>query len=319
MSEHNLANREGQRVPEVSFRIRRNDEWATVTSDDIFSRKNVVVFSLPGAFTPTCSSTHLPRFNELAPVFKAQGIDAIVCVSVNDPFVMEEWGRDQEAENVFLLPDGNGQFTEQMGLLVDKSDLNFGKRSWRYSMLVRDKVIEKMFIEPDEAGDPFKVSDADTMLAYLNPNASKPDQVAILTREGCSFCAKAKRLLAEAGIAPEAVEYINYHGTATELNDRIETSAVKKVFGSRAASVPVVSIKGAIGHLLGAAGAVEAITSALSAMHDQVPPTRNYQEPDPECDLDYVPDVARAMPVRTVLSNSFAFGGSNACVAIGKA
>jgi peroxiredoxin len=116
VSERNLANREGQRVPEVSFRIRRQGEWATVTSDELFAHRSVVVFSLPGAFTPTCSSTHLPRFNELAPAFKAQGIDAIVCVSVNDPFVMEEWGRDQEAQNVFLLPDGNGQFTEQMGL-----------------------------------------------------------------------------------------------------------------------------------------------------------------------------------------------------------
>ena len=194
-----LPNREGQLVPAVTFRLRRNGEWATVTTDDIFAGKNVVVFSLPGAFTPTCSSTHLPRFNELAPAFEEQGIDSIVCISVNDPFVMEEWGKDQEADNIFLLPDGNGDFTEKMGLLVDKSDLNFGKRSWRYSMLVRDRKIEKMFLEPQEPGDPFKVSDADTMLKYLNPGAKKPDQVAILTREGCAFCAKAKRKLSEAG------------------------------------------------------------------------------------------------------------------------
>ena len=232
MSERNLTHREGQRVPEVSFRIRRKGEWATVTSDDIFSGKNVVVFSLPGAFTPTCSSTHLPRFNELAPAFKAQGIDAIVCVSVNDPFVMEEWGRDQEAQNVFLLPDGNGKFTEQMGLLVDKSDLNNGKRSWRYSMLVRDKVIEKMFIEPDEPGDPFKVSDADTMLAYLNPNASKPDQVAILTRDGCSFCAKAKHLLADAG----------YDFAEVPLPHTIRTKALGAI--ASAATVPQVFLNG---------------------------------------------------------------------------
>src|SRR4029079_6743815 len=157
-----LQNREGTRVPDVSFRIRRNGEWATVTTDELFARKNVVVFSLPGAFTPTCSSTHLPRYNELAPVFKAQGIDTIVCISVNDPFVMEEWGKDQEAENVLLLPDGNGAFTEAMGLLVDKSELNFGKRSSRYSMLVGDKKTEKMFLEPQKEGDPFEVSDADT-------------------------------------------------------------------------------------------------------------------------------------------------------------
>src|SRR4029078_12731236 len=123
---------------------------------------------------------------------KKVGIDSIVCVSVNDPFVMQEWGKDQEAENVILLPDGNGAFTEGMGMLVDKSDLNFGRRSWRYSMLVRDKKIEKMFIEPQKEGDPFEVADADTMLGYLDPGAKKPDQVAILSREGCVFCARAK-------------------------------------------------------------------------------------------------------------------------------
>jgi len=200
MAQDQLQTREGRQVPQVSFRVRRNGEWATVTTDEIFGNRDVVVFSLPGAFTPTCSSTHLPRYNELAPVFGQQGIDEIVCISVNDPFVMEEWARDQEAGNVFLLPDGNGEFTEKMGMLVDKSDLNFGRRSWRYSMLVRNKHIEKMFVEPQEPGDPFKVSDADTMLDYLNPKAVRPDQVAILTREGCSFCARAKASLRDAGI-----------------------------------------------------------------------------------------------------------------------
>jgi len=88
---HLFPNREGERVPDVSLRVRRNGEWATLTSADLFAGKNVVVFSLPGAFTPTCSSTHLPRYNELAPAFKDAGIDAIVCISVNDPFVMEAW------------------------------------------------------------------------------------------------------------------------------------------------------------------------------------------------------------------------------------
>jgi len=199
MTDPTLASKEGQTVPDVAFRIRRNDEWATVTTEELFKGKNVIVFSLPGAFTPTCSSTHLPRYNELAPAFVEAGIDTIVCVAVNDPFVMEEWGKDQEAENVLLLPDGNGSFTEAMGLLVDKSDLNFGKRSWRYSMLVRDRRIEKMFIEPQKPGDPFEVSDADTMLDYLAPGTKRPDQIAILTRAGCPFCAKAKTMLDEAG------------------------------------------------------------------------------------------------------------------------
>ncbi len=164
-----LQNHEGQRVPDVTFRVRRDNDWKNVTTDELFAGKTVVVFSLPGAFTPTCSSTHLPRYNELAPAFFASGVDSIVCMSVNDAFVMNEWAKDQEADNITLVPDGNGEFTAGMGMLVDKSDLGFGKRSWRYSMLVRDGVVEKMFIEPEKAGDPFEVSDADTMLAYVEP------------------------------------------------------------------------------------------------------------------------------------------------------
>ena len=197
---HALPNREGQTVPDVTFRIRRNNDWATVTTDDLFAGKNVIVFSLPGAFTPTCSSTHLPRYNELAPAFTKAGIDSIVCVSVNDPFVMEEWGKDQEAENVHPPARRQRRLHRGDGLLVDKSDLNFGKRSWRYSMLVRDKKIEKMFLEPQKPGDPFEVSDADTMLDYLAPGMKRPDQIAILTREGCPFCAQAKKMLDEAGL-----------------------------------------------------------------------------------------------------------------------
>ncbi len=90
--------------------------------------------------------------------------------------MIEEWGKDQEAENVLLLPDGNGAFTEAMGLLVDKSDLNFGKRSWRYSMLVRDKPVEKMFLEPNKPGDPFEESDAETMLRYLDTRVRCPSR-----------------------------------------------------------------------------------------------------------------------------------------------
>src|SRR5262245_28681940 len=190
-----LTNHEGQRVPQVTFRTRANSEWRSVTTDDLFGGKTVVVFSLPGAFTPTCSSTHLPRYNELAPAFFDNGVDSILCVSVNDTFVMNEWAKDQEADNIILVPDGNGAFTEGMGQLVDKSGLGFGKRSWRYSMLVKDGVVKKMFIEPNKPGDPFEVSDADTMLHYVNPKAKTPDQVAIFTREGCGFCAKAKQLL----------------------------------------------------------------------------------------------------------------------------
>lgn len=195
-----LQNREGHRVPKIRFKARKDDEWTSFSSDDLFAGKTVVVFALPGAFTPTCSSSHLPRYEELAPAFRANGVDAIVCVAVNDPFVMEQWAKDQGCEQVTMVPDGNGSFTEGMGMLIDKSDLGFGKRSWRYSMLVNDGVIRKMFIEPDKPGDPFEVSDADTMLHYINASAKPPDQVAIFTREGCEYCAKAKALLTEHGV-----------------------------------------------------------------------------------------------------------------------
>jgi glutaredoxin-like protein len=196
----NLADRTGQNVPNVVFRTRRDHEWVDVTSDEIFKGKTVVVFALPGAFTPTCSSTHVPRYNQLAPTLKRHGVDEVVCISVNDAFVMNEWRTEQKAWNLTFLPDGNGDFTRGMGLLVPKEDLGFGDRSWRYSMLVRDGVIEKMFIEPDQPGDPFEVSDADTMLGYVAPNAAKPLDVTVFTREGCPFCVRAKGMLRDAGI-----------------------------------------------------------------------------------------------------------------------
>ena len=195
-----LKNLEGKRVPNVTFRTRRDHEWVDVTSADIFDGKTVVLFSLPGAFTPTCSSSHVPRYNQLAPLFNKNGVDDIICVSVNDAFVMNEWKRSQSANRVTFLPDGNGEFSNKMGLLVDKDNLGFGKRSWRYSMLVRDGVIEKMFIEPEEDGDPYGVSDADTMLTYLAPEGEKPLDVAVFTREGCPYCVRAKGLLNDAGI-----------------------------------------------------------------------------------------------------------------------
>ncbi|RMF21657.1 MAG: peroxiredoxin [Cyanobacteria bacterium J083] len=167
-------------VPEATFKTRVRDEsiggpnpfrWQDRTTQEIFAGKRVVVFSLPGAFTPTCSSTHLPRYEELYDQIKSLGIDEVICISVNDAFVMFQWGKQQGVKNVFLLPDGNAEFTRKMGMLVDKSNLGFGMRSWRYSMVVDDRKIEKVFIEPGYSDncptDPFEVSDADTMLAYL--------------------------------------------------------------------------------------------------------------------------------------------------------
>ena len=173
------------RIPEVIFKTRVRDEsvegdnpfrWQDKSSAEIFAGRKVVLFSLPGAFTPTCSSNHLPRYDELYEEFRAQGVDEVVCISVNDAFVMFQWGRQQGNKNIFLLPDGNGEFTRKMGMLVDKSNIGFGMRSWRYSMLVNDGKIEKIFVEPEFGDncptDPFEVSDADTMLAYIKGDSA---------------------------------------------------------------------------------------------------------------------------------------------------
>ena len=223
------AKMEGQHVPNVAFPLRDGDEWIKKTSADLFDGKTVIVFSLPGAFTPTCSSTHLPRYNELASVFKANGVDDIICMSVNDTFVMNAWAADQEAGNVTLIADGNGEFTDGMGMLVDKSDLGFGKRSWRYSMLVKNGVVEKMFIEPDVPGDPFEVSDADTMLAFCAPDAKAKEPVSILTKPGCPFCAKAKEMLSQKGFEYEEV-VMGKDATFTSLKAISGRDTVPQVF-----------------------------------------------------------------------------------------
>ncbi len=198
-----MENREGHRVPDATFRVREDHEWRNVTTEDLFAGKTVVVFSLPGAFTPTCSSSHVPRYNQLADAFGKAGVDDVICVSVNDSFVMNEWKRSQDADNLTFIPDGNGDFTRGMGMLVDKAELGFGMRSWRYSMLVRDGVVEKMFVEPERPGDPFEVSDADTMLDYVSPQTARPLDITVFSRPGCEYCARAKELLHDNGLAFE--------------------------------------------------------------------------------------------------------------------
>ncbi len=242
-----LENKQGQQVPNVVFKTRANGEFVDVSSDDLFKGKTVVVFSLPGAFTPTCSSAHLPRYNELAKTFNENGIDEIVCMSVNDAFVMEAWKENQEAENVRLIPDGNGDFSRGMGMLVDKSDIGFGERSWRYSMLVKDGVVEKMFIEADVPGDPFAVSDADTMLAHINPAANKPSAVSIITRPGCPFCVQAKKILSDNKMAYDEIT----------LGTHAATRSVRAITGQE--TVPQVFIDGE--HV----GGVEALEKYFAA------------------------------------------------------
>jgi len=224
-----FENIEGQRVPKMIFKTRRDHEWVDLASDDVFAGKSVILFSLPGAFTPTCSSSHVPRYNQLQPSFAARGIDDVICVSVNDAFVMDEWKRSQNSGRLTFLPDGNGEFTDGMGLLVGKEDLGFGKRSWRYSMLVRDGVVEKMFIEPEEPGDPFGVSDADTMLAYLDPQAERPHDVTVFSRSGCPFCARAKGMLVDAGIEFEELT-LNRDYTDRTLRAVADATSYPQVF-----------------------------------------------------------------------------------------
>lgn len=234
--------KEGQRVPAVTFRTRKDHQWQDLSSDQIFKGRSVVVFSLPGAFTPTCSSAHVPRYNELARVFRQHGVDEIVCISVNDAFVMDEWQRDQGAFNIRFLPDGTGEFTRGMGMLVNKDDLGFGMRSWRYSMLVKDGVVQKMFVEPQKDGDPFEVSDADTMLDYLAPNAERPLDITLLTRPGCNYCARAKGLLHDRGLDFEEIV----------LDRKVTRRSLRAVAGAE--TVPQVFING---ELIGGSEALE--------------------------------------------------------------
>ena len=170
-----------QRVPDVVFHTRvRNDtlggpnpfEWKDVSTDELFAGKNIVLFAVPGAFTPACSDSHLPGHEKRYHDFRAVDIDAVYCLSVNDAFVMFQWAKSREIQNVAMLPDGNGEFTRLMGMLVQRTRQGMGLRSWRYSMHVTDRLIRKLFVEPGFRDEPpgvgLEVSDAETMLAYLS-------------------------------------------------------------------------------------------------------------------------------------------------------
>ena len=209
--------------------VGRPDEAIDLIDAQDVTGKIVAVISLPRAITPTCSSTHVPRYNQLAPLFRRYGVDDVVCISVNDAFVMNEWQREQRAFDITFLPDGNGDFSRGMGMLVAKNDLGFGERSWRYSMLVKNGVIEKMFIEPDVPGDPFEVSDADTMLAHIAPAAALPLNVAVFTRQGCQFCVRAKGMLRDAGIEFEEL-ILNRDFSESTLRALSESNRVPQVF-----------------------------------------------------------------------------------------
>jgi len=167
-------------VPDATFHTRIRTEalegpnpfeWKTLTSADVFSGKRIVLFGLPGAFTPACSDSHVPGYEARHDEFIALGIDQVICLAVNDAFVMFQFAQSRKIEKVYMLPDGNAEFTRKMGMLVDRSSNGMGMRSWRYSMLVDDGKIEKLFIEPgfrdNPPGVPLDVSGAETMLDFL--------------------------------------------------------------------------------------------------------------------------------------------------------
>jgi peroxiredoxin len=163
--------KEQYQVPQVEFVFRENGEFVNRTTADLFDGKRVVIFSLPGAFTPTCSAYQLPGFEEKYDEFASLGIDAIYCLAVNDGFVMNAWAKDQGIEKVTLVPDGNAYFTRSMGQLVLKSNLGFGERSWRYAAVVDNGIIEKLFEEPGKsdnaADDPYGETTPEAVLEYV--------------------------------------------------------------------------------------------------------------------------------------------------------
>ena len=170
----------GRVLPDVTFRTRVRDDsiggdnpyrWQDMTTADYFAGKRVILFSLPGAFTPTCSTFQLPGFEQMAPEFRAMGVDEIYCMSVNDSFVMNAWAKSQNLENVKVIPDGSGTFTREVGMLVDKDNLGFGFRSWRYAMVVDDGTVEVLLRESgltDNAeDDPYEFTTPESVMNYL--------------------------------------------------------------------------------------------------------------------------------------------------------
>ena len=182
-STNRLSLYEGKKAPILTLEIRQIDlkvkgdnkySWTKLKTKNIYKNKRIIIFALPGAYTPTCSNTHLPGYEKNYTKIKKLGIDEIYCLSVNDAFVMFNWCKKLKIKNVKALPDGNGKFTKKMGALVNKSNLGFGQRSWRYSMVVTNGKIEKIFTEKGMSNncpsDPFEISDAITMIKYLKTN-----------------------------------------------------------------------------------------------------------------------------------------------------
>jgi glutathione-dependent peroxiredoxin len=224
--------RVGAQVPSVDLAELKDGSVQRIQSEDLFAHRRVILFALPGAFTPTCSTAHVPGYSARLQDFKRAGIDEVICLSVNDPFVMDAWQRAEKADGLRFIADPYGEFTNSMGMAIDHRDAGLGTRSWRYSMLIDDGKIEAMFIEPDLPGDPFEVSDADTLWKHLRPNEKSTETVFMLARHGCQHCARAKELLTNRGISFEAIY----------LGDDLTMQGVRAASGK--ATVPQIFIGG---------------------------------------------------------------------------
>lgn len=218
--------------------IRQAGQWHKKDfQTDVLHGKKVIIFGLPGAFTPTCSSSHLPRYEQLYDTFKAQGIDEIWCLAINDTFVMNAWAKHQGVSKVKMLPDGNGSITRILGMTTQKTDLGFGDRAWRFSILINNGVVEQHFIENPNSkeADPFEVSDADTMLNAINPIALKPTDVMVFTKTDCTFCLELKK----------ALKSSNTPHTEIVLPDSSRNATLRAILGPQANhTVPLAFING---------------------------------------------------------------------------
>ncbi len=175
-----LFAQEGELLPQVTFPMFAEGKWRKLSTQDLFASKTIVAFAVPGAFTCPYSPIQLLGYNEYAPVFRANGVDAIFCISVNDPFSLASWAKEEGADQIRFIPDVNGNFTRAMGMLVNLTEHGMGYRSGRYSMLVKDCTIAKIFVEKEGFEAMPRVSNAKTMLNYINPVAEKPQQVEVL-------------------------------------------------------------------------------------------------------------------------------------------
>jgi glutaredoxin-like protein len=247
---YSTRNLEGKRVANVRLKTRTNNRWTELSTDDLFRNRSVIAFSLPAATTPAGASAHLARYRELAAAFRANGVDAITCLSADEAFVTSQSMPHAPADGIAVLFDAGGGFTAGMRFMEDNSSLDFRKRTWRYFMLVKDGVIAKMFIEPDKKGDSFGLSDADILLKYINPKVAAPEPVVIFTKPGCAQSARAKALLDSGGYLYDEIS----------LGEQITMRTPRAIFGS--GTWPQVFIGG---RLIGGADQLEDYCEARKA------------------------------------------------------